>query len=113
MALDTKPGTHAERDEIVSGINTYRDRREPSPAPDQPGLTNYIDSDKHGASLGLSVALADLTEIFPKPVTFDLTGQYIYLEPRTYRKDDPADPIGDYVARGLFIGGSASARFVF
>ncbi len=73
---------------------------EPSPAPDQPGLTNYVDADKHAVSLGLGVRLTDPSGVFPKPVHFDLAVQLVELARRTYTKDDPADPVGDYVADG-------------
>lgn len=86
---------------------------EPTPAPDQPGVTNYVDMDKHAASLGLGVTFEGVTSIFPGPIGLDLTGQALYLRPRTYLKDDPADPIGDYQARGQVLSASLMSRFLF
>ena len=86
---------------------------EPSPAPDQPGATNYIDSDKHAVTFGLGIALRDLTEILPKPIELDLAVVAIRLDERTYEKRDPADPVGDYVARGHILGATATAGFRF
>src|SRR5690606_7738038 len=75
---------------------------EPSPAPDQPGATNYVDVDKHGLSFGLGLRFSDFSDVFPKPLHLDLAALWIGLPDRTYRKDDPADPVGDYVAGGSF-----------
>jgi long-chain fatty acid transport protein len=86
---------------------------EPTPAPDQPGRTNYVDLDKHGASAGLGLAFADFGEVFPKPIHLDLAAQGIFMATRRYTKDDPADPVGDYTARGHIWGGAATLSFLF
>jgi long-chain fatty acid transport protein len=86
---------------------------EPSPAPDQPGVTNYVDSDKHGLSAGVGLRFSEWTEVLPGPLLLDLTGQVIVMPSRVYRKDDPADPVGDYEAAGIFWGGSMAWRFLF
>jgi len=86
---------------------------EPSPAPDQPARTNYVDSDKHGFSLGLGLRLSDLGAALPKPLHLDVAGLFVHLPRRHYRKDDPADPIGDYVASGHFIGFTTTMRLDF
>ncbi len=86
---------------------------EPSPAPDQPGDTNYVDSDKHGAAFGLGLRLADPSGVFPRPVRLDLAGQYVRLIERRYQKTDPADPIGDYDAAGDSLGFAAELGFEF
>jgi long-chain fatty acid transport protein len=85
----------------------------PSPAPDQPGVTNFVDSDKHGISGGLGFELNSVTDVFPGPVILDLAVQVIVLEPRTYRKDDPADPVGDYRGAGHTLGGAVTCKFLF
>jgi long-chain fatty acid transport protein len=77
---------------------------EASPAPDQPGLTNYADSDKHGLSLGFGVELRELGEALPKPIVLDLAFLYLHLTDREYEKDDPADLIGDYGIDGHILG---------
>lgn len=86
---------------------------EPSPAPDQPGATNYADADKHGLSAGVGLRLSDVTEVFPKPVLLDVAAQAIFLPARRYEKRDPADPVGDYVADGHLLGGAATLAFLF
>ncbi len=86
---------------------------EPSPAPDQPGRTNYVDSDKHGASAGVGLRFSEWTEVFPKPILLDLAAQGVFLHSRRYVKDDPADPIGDYVAEGHTVGAAATLSFLF
>jgi long-chain fatty acid transport protein len=73
---------------------------EPSPAPDQPGTTNYVDSNKHQLSIGLGLRLDILPGIFPRPLIFDFAFSKIFLVDRDYVKTDPADPIGDYRAGG-------------
>jgi len=86
---------------------------EPSPAPAQPGRTNYVDTDKHGVSVGFGLRLSELTEIFPKPLELDAALLYVALPERAYTKDDPADPTGDYVAGGSFLGFSTTLSFRF
>ncbi|PKN54594.1 MAG: hypothetical protein CVU56_25745 [Deltaproteobacteria bacterium HGW-Deltaproteobacteria-14] len=86
---------------------------EPSPAPAQPGRTNYVDSDKHGLSFGLGLRLSELTDVFPKPLLLDAALLWIALPARTYTKNDPADPVGDYVASGSFVGFSTTLSFLF
>lgn len=67
----------------------------PSPVPDQTGLTNMMDSDRHVFSGGLGVRL------FPKmasgPIELELAGQYHQLETRTVRKQEglASDSNGD------------------
>jgi long-chain fatty acid transport protein len=77
---------------------------EDSPAPDQPGLTNYADAAKHGFSLGLGLRFSDISEVFPKPLSLDLAFLYILMESRDYLKDDVNDLIGDYSIDGDIFG---------
>jgi long-chain fatty acid transport protein len=86
---------------------------EPSPAPDQPDSQNFVDSDKHGLSAGVGLRLDGWTEVLPGPTFLDLTGLVILLPPRSYLKDDPADPVGDFTAEGEILGVSASCKFLF
>jgi long-chain fatty acid transport protein len=86
---------------------------EPSPAPDQPGATNYVDCDKLGLGAGFGINAHDWTTVFPKPVLIDVAFQYIRLLDRDYDKANPADPVGDYRASGDILGGSVSASFLF
>ncbi len=85
---------------------------EPSPAPDQPGATNYVDGDKHGAALGATLRVP-MAPVLPKPLEIDLAVQHHWLVERAYYKDDPADPVGDYRAGGRMVGASATTRLRF
>ncbi|MCA9540442.1 MAG: hypothetical protein KC620_16195 [Myxococcales bacterium] len=86
---------------------------EPSPAPDQPGDTNYVDADKHAVAAGLGLRFTDPSGTFPQPLHLDVAGQFIRVVERTYHKTDPADPIGDYRAEGSASGGAATLGFEF
>lgn len=86
---------------------------EPSPAPDQPGETNYVDGDKLAGALGVGVRLADPSGVFPQPIELDVAAQVIRVMARTYLKDDPADAIGDYTADGWAYGITAGLGLVF
>lgn len=86
---------------------------EPSAAPDQPGATNYVDVDKHGLSFGLGLRFSDFSDVFPKPLHLDLAALWIALPDRAYAKDDPADPVGDYVAGGSFAGFATTLKMLF
>lgn len=86
---------------------------EASPAPDQPGLTNYVDGDKHAFAAGLGVRLSELTAVLPRPIWLDVAGQYTWVPIRRYRKDDPSDPVGDYDAGGRLLGVVVTASFRF
>jgi long-chain fatty acid transport protein len=85
----------------------------PTPAPDQSGLTNFVDSNTHGLSAGLGITGSDFTEILPQPISLDLYFQTHILETRKVEKDSPSDPTGDYETSGeVFIGGgSMTIRF--
>ena len=86
---------------------------EPSPAPDQPGATNYIDTAKHTIAAGLGVTLIDWNPWVAEPLSIDLGAQAIVLPSRDYRKADPADLIGDYSAEGELFTFSSTARWRF
>jgi len=63
-----------------------------SPAPDQTGISNLVDNDKHVFSLGMSYIIADPPGFWNKPITCDVYAQYHLLEERTFHKIDPAGP---------------------
>jgi len=86
---------------------------EPSPAPEQTGTTNFIDADKHGLSAGVGLRLPFLPGVLHRPLELDLAAQLIVLAERAHLKEDPADPIGDMVADGLLVGGTATLGFAF
>jgi len=86
---------------------------EPSPAPDQPHSTNYADSNKHGTSIGMGIGLIDLAPILEQPLEIDWVFQAIWLEPRQYNKQSPADLIGDYRIHGVILGSSITVGLQF
>jgi long-chain fatty acid transport protein len=86
---------------------------EPSPAPDQTQNTNYADSHKHGTSLGFGVQLLNLKPILESPLEIDWVFQAIWMQPRNYNKDSPADLIGDYRISGVILGSSLTVGVQF
>lgn len=86
---------------------------EPSPAPAQPGVTNYVDSAKHIVSVGMGLNLPIWPEIFPAPLVFDVAVSGIFLAGRDYVKDDPADSVGDYRAGGQVYSAAATLGVEF
>lgn len=86
---------------------------QPSPAPAQSGLTNYVDSDRHGLCGGLGASFKVFESVLPRPIEIDLAGLFIVLEQRTYDKSDAADPVGDYVASGNYVGAAVTTRLKF
>ncbi len=86
---------------------------EPTPAPDQSAITNYADSHKHGTSVGLGLEIINLKPVLELPLEIDWVFQAIWLQPRNYNKDDPADPVGDYHIRGVVLGTSLTLGVQF
>lgn len=85
---------------------------EPTPVPDQPGDTSYVDSDKHLFTLGAGLSFLDpLADGAPRPIQLDLSFQYFHYVPRTIEKASPADLIGDFTAEGHVWSLGAGARF--
>ncbi len=86
---------------------------EPTVAPEQTGETNFVDNDKHTASLGLGLDVFGLGAIVPKTVSFDTYASVTWLPERTHRKLSPVDPIGEYTAGGAIFAIGASSRWRF
>jgi long-chain fatty acid transport protein len=86
---------------------------ESSPAPAQQGITNYVDGDKHGFSLGLGLEVDWFAIVLPQPMALDLAGQLIVLPEHVTLKDDPADVVGDYRAGGTVMTFAATMGFPF
>lgn len=86
---------------------------EPSPAPEQPGESNFIDNDKHTLSTGAGYTLDHIGEIFQSPVSFDAYVAFTLLEDRVYTKLSAADPVGDYRSGGHIWQAGASSRWRF
>jgi long-chain fatty acid transport protein len=78
-----------------------------TPVPDQTGVTNYVDTDRHAFTLGMGVVLHEPGELLPGDVRFDVQGEWSILPTRVTLKDNPADYVGDYRARGnIFVVGA-------
>ncbi|MBE7480859.1 MAG: outer membrane protein transport protein [Polyangiaceae bacterium] len=86
---------------------------ERSPVPDQSGITNYVDTDRHVLSFGTGVVLREPGALLPGNVRFDAHAQWSILPTRITLKDNPADYVGDYRARGsiLNVGATVSLGF--
>ena len=84
-----------------------------SPVPDQTGITNYADADKHVISAGGEVRVFLPPQILEHPIQVDLAFQAHVLEKRSVDKEDPEDPVGDYTIDGdIFLGG-VFLKYVF
>lgn len=78
----------------------------PSPVPDQTGITNYVDADKHVVSVGAGVRFRDPWDLMLRPINIDAVFQVHILEHHSVRKEDPDDAVGDYTIGGeIFLGG--------
>ncbi len=86
---------------------------EHTPIPDQRGVTNYVDADRHALSAGLGLSMHHLIDELPGDVRFDVHGQLSILPERTTLKDDPADLIGDYRQRGRIYSLGATLGVAF
>jgi len=73
---------------------------EPTPAPEQIFDSSFADCDKHTFSVGLGVELPRLQPILALPLAIDFHFALTVLPPRTNRKVDPLDKVGDFVAGG-------------
>lgn len=60
----------------------------PTPVPDQTGLTNYVDNDKHIGAFGLGFELSRIPKVAKGPVRFDLAVQTQSLVQRETVKAD-------------------------
>ncbi len=77
-----------------------------SPVPDQTGVTNYADADKHVIAAGAGVNLFLPPKILERPILIDVVFQGQLLDERVVVKDDPEDPVGGYTVDGdVFLGG--------
>lgn len=88
-------------------------RFDASPVPPQLGPTNFMDTDRHGVSLGFGARFGGLGPTLPGGLALDVHGDAQFLVPRSVRKDDPLDPIGDYVLTGqvFSFGATLGMRF--
>ena len=86
---------------------------EKSPVPDQTGINNLVDADRHTLTVGLGV---ELNRPFPElgfSLTFDGHGMFSFLPERQTLKANPADFVGDYSANGNIYGGGGTMGVQF
>ena len=86
---------------------------EKSPVPDQTGINNLVDADRHTLTVGLGV---ELNRPFPElgfSLTLDGHGMFSFLPERQTIKDNPADFVGDYSANGNIYGGGGTLGVQF
>jgi len=86
---------------------------EPTPAPSQRGATNFVDGDKFGFGLGLTLGFKELGALLARPFYLDLAATFVTMPERTHTKNNAADPTGSYVSSGSFLGFAASLRLDF
>jgi len=86
---------------------------ERSPVPDQGGVTNFADADRHTFTFGAGVSLNAVSQILPGALRLDVHGQVSVLPERTIKKQNPADFVGDYTASGVMttLGATLAAAF--
>ena len=74
-----------------------------TPIEPQTGLTNYVDRDRHTASLGLGVTARHLAKELPASLSLDAHAAISELIEDTTKKASAADLVGDYSARGFIV----------
>ncbi|MAT24570.1 MAG: hypothetical protein CMN29_06295 [Sandaracinus sp.] len=86
---------------------------ENSPFPIQRGETNFVDGDRHTASLGFGLRLTDLEPTIAGYIAIDGYAYYTHVRERTHVKDSLVDPVGDYTAGGGLVGAGVQLEVVF
>lgn len=86
---------------------------EHSPVPSQSAGTNFVDADRHTVTGGVGVAIHAPSEELGGSLKLDLHGALSVLPERVTVKDNPADFVGDYRARGEMFGVGATMGVVF
>lgn len=86
---------------------------DPSPVPEQPGVTSFFDSDRHTVSAGFGLTLRRLGAVVPGTVRVDLHAAVQLLPRREFNRGTPTDPTGDVVASGVVpsLGATTSVEF--
>jgi long-chain fatty acid transport protein len=81
---------------------------DPSPVPEQPGVTSFVDSDRHIFTLGGGFALRRLGAVFPGTLSLDVYGAAQVLPERAFAKASPTDLVGDFTAGGVVLSAGAT-----
>jgi len=86
---------------------------ENSPFPEQTGIQNFVDGDKHFLSGGLGLRLTDLEPTIAGHLAFDAYFLYIHVAEREHVKTSLTDPVGDFVSEGRLFGFGLNAEVAF
>ncbi len=81
---------------------------DPSPVPEQPGVTSFVDSDRHIFTLGGGFALRRLGAVFPGTLSLDVYAAAQVLPSRAFAKASPVDLVGDFTADGVVLSAGAT-----
>lgn len=77
---------HSEGMDVITRAGYFYD---PSPVPDQSGITNYLDTDRHVFSAGAGIKFKKLFGFFlENPFALDAAFQYQHLVERIYKKEN-------------------------
>lgn len=80
---------------------------EHTPIPEQSGITNFVDADRHTGSFGVGA------EIVPLGLGLDLHAAVSVLPTRTTLKNEPTDLVGDYEQEGQQVNVGATMKGAF
>jgi long-chain fatty acid transport protein len=86
---------------------------ERTPFPEQTGVTNFVDGDRHTVSSGLGLVLDQLEPGLDGELRIDMHLLWGILPDRLHRKTSLVDPVGDYVAGGHQLGFGLNVGVVF
>ena len=86
---------------------------EPTPYPEQRGVGNFVDSDRHVLSLGGGIFLKDLKPTLGGGIRINIYGLMAHMAYRDHRKTSLVDPVGDYRAGGFQFGIGLDAEVTF
>ena len=86
---------------------------ERTPFPEQTGVTNFVDADRHVLTVGAGIRLTDLEPTLPGFLAFDIHLMYGHLADRRHEKTSLVDPVGDYRTRGDQLGYGATMEIGF
>jgi long-chain fatty acid transport protein len=86
---------------------------DPSPVPEQTGVTTFIDSDRHTMTVGAGLHVNAPSPELSGTIAVDVHGLFSHLPKRTTIKENPADFVGDFTAGGAIygVGGSVEVSF--
>ena len=86
---------------------------DPSPAPDQVGESNFVDTDRHTISLGTGISVSGAIDALAHPFDVDLYVSATFLPTRVHDKLSPATVTGDYESSGRRLAGGMATSWRF